>query len=202
MNRRRLVVAVVLAGCATAITAPTFADAPTATPPVVVVSKQVHRPLPIVHRTVRFTPYAQPSPGQAMQIIAVESHGSSYLYDRLVSRIWCESSFEWWQDTGGHVGLGQFASETFDRGMRSIGSRVVRFTDQRSYMLPTIVTRRWSDGHVTTARGGLHRQRVNTTHAGMIPRSPPQTHGWAQVRIMREAMQGRSAVRDDEWTCH
>jgi hypothetical protein len=203
MTRRRLAVAAALAGCATAITAPTFADAPqpTATPSLVVVSKQVNRPQPIVRRTVRFIPYAAPTRAQAMKIIAVESHGSSYLYGRLVRRIQCESSFEWWQDTGGHLGLGQFASETFRRGMRSIGSRAVRFTEERSHMVPSVIEKRWSDGRITRARGGLHRQRIRVTHAGIIPRYPPQTHGWAQVRIMRQAMQGRSAVADSEWTC-
>jgi len=146
-------------------------------------------PKPIV-RVVRstFRPWAQPTPAEVRIIAHVEARRTGASVSSLLRRINCESTMRWWATNGRYIGLGQFHSSTFYRGMASLDTRRV-----------TVRKVRW---RVRGPRDG-RRWREKTVHlkTGLIPANPPVSHGWAQVRVMSLALVGRSAVRSSEWAC-
>lgn len=155
-----------------------------------------------------FQPWAEPTPEQAHRIVEIEAAREGISQAGLESRIRCESGWKWDNEfpvyhaikSDGHYGLGQFMVETFGRGMSTIGSRRVELhsRSERPAKAETVVT--YSDG-TTKVRRWRVRQVILHIMRGMIPRDPPLEHGWAQVRIMAEALAGRSAVSNGEWSC-
>lgn len=168
-------------------------------PKLTIVSTVVKKPDRHVVKHVRFVPWAQPSRGQVDTIVAVESALWGAPASRLHHRIACESTYQWWVSNGQYVGLGQFGSNAFGRGMGSIKSRRVRLVRTHYSIRRALVTRRYSDGSVRRWRGKHYRVRSDRVQVGTIPKHPPRTHGWAQVRIMAQAIVGRSAVSNAEW---
>lgn len=173
---------------------------PASTKPIAVASS-TKRPDHYKRRTVRFQPWARPSGQQVHRIIAIEARRWKIPAYRLHSRISCESGYRWWAGNGQYVGLGQFAASTFYRGMSSIRTRKVVIKRSRVVRRPTVVITRWSDGRTTRKRGRSVKVRRTRIYKGYIPRSPSVTHGWAQVRIMAQAIRGISAVSNGEWSC-
>lgn len=156
------------------------------------------------HRVVRSTaatPLARPSVAQVERIITIEAARVGASASHLRSRIACESGMRWYARNGQYLGLGQFAHETFYRGMRSIGSRVVKWTTRRVRHKRLTLIDVYSDGSVVKRNGWTRRQTVVHHFRGVIPRHPERTHGHAQVRIMAEAMVGRGGVNNSEWEC-
>jgi hypothetical protein len=207
---RRLTVAVILSLLAiTVVVTPTIGSGQTsgseATPitteavaPVTKVSHRVIKPKRVFVVRVKFTPWAQPTPAQVHQIIRAEAYGRATV-SYLSFRIRCESTFNWAAQNGQYAGLGQYASSTFYRGMTTIGKRRVQLVSTRTRVKRSRIREHWSDGTRTQRYGGRYRQVVKIIRSGVIPKSPPMTHGWAQVRIMAQAMNGHSAVNDGEW---
>lgn len=147
---------------------------------------------------VRFRPWARPSVPQVHRMIAVEAARWGAPKWRLSCRVRGESTYRWWKRNGQYAGLGQFALSTFNRGVRTM-PRGVRFEERSTALRRELVTRRYSDGSVRRWRGRLHRVKVRRVYVGKIPKRPDRLHGWAHVRIMAQAMVGRSAVGDGEW---
>lgn len=168
--------------------------------PTVVYTRYI-RPARVLHLKTHFTPWSEPTVAQVHQIIDIESARAHISSIGLTNRIRCESGFSWSVPNGKYVGLGQFANETFYRGMGSIGSRIVRYVSTRWRALRVVRIQRYSDGTIEHKPRWRVRQRIIHIHIGVIPRYPPRTHGWAQVRIMSEAIANRSAVHNSEWSC-
>lgn len=187
--------------------APAVAAAPVVLPPPPppslprLLRTQMNKPKSHVIIREHFTPWATPTASQARTIVAIEAARAGVSYYGLTNRVWCESRFNWAASNGQYHGLGQFAASTFYRGMSTIGSRRVVLTRTDSRLRRAVEIRTYSDGHKVRARRGLVRQRVVHKLIGTIPRSPEMTHGWAQVRIMAQAIAGRSAVHNSEWEC-
>lgn len=181
------------------------AAAPAATtaavPTPTVVARQYVRPKRARILSTRFEPWSRPSPAQVRTIIAVEAARAGVQASALARRISCESGFRWWASNGQYDGLGQFASETFYRGMTSIGTRRVRLVTRRARVKRVRRVDTLSDGTVRATWRWPVQQRVVHVYRGTIPKTPPKTHGWAQVRIMAQALAGRSAVSNSEWDC-
>lgn len=170
------------------------------TPPPTTVKKIVKRPPKHVVRVVKFTPWARPTPTQVHRIIAIESHGNAGVAATLRRRINCESTFRWSEVYAGHYGLGQFLPSTWARGVASMPRRV-RFVVRTRTRRPTRVVRKLSDGRMRTHDGKRVTVSVTRVYRGTLPRHPGITHGWANVRIMRQAIEGRGGVSDGEWSC-
>lgn len=119
----------------------------------------------------------------------------------LDARIECESSWQWNNEYGDHYGLGQFEPATYSRGLSTIGSRLVEIRERSERPGVAYAVEQMSDGTQHTIRRWRVRQIVVRIKRGAIPRDPPLEHGWAQVRIMAEAIAGRSAVSSGEWSC-
>jgi hypothetical protein len=181
----------------TAIVAPPLS--PTLAPTVleVKVVRPPHRK--IVHR--RFVPWSEPSFAQAQQIITIEAEREGVSRAGLENRLMCESKLVWSAKNGQYEGIGQFASETFGRGMGSIGSRRVEVREERVRRVVAKRVHVMSDGSEVVVARWRVKQVVVYIERGMIPRDPPLTHAWAQVRIAAEAIAGRSAVSSSEWSC-
>lgn len=183
--------------------APATAEAPTDTgppPPPYVVKKVVHRP-PAHRRVVRrFTPPAHPAPGYVLGVIAPrEAARFGARQDVLTCRIRRESGGRYWAANGQYHGVGQFAYSTFTRGLRTMPHRV-ELRARLSRLRRSEVVRVYSDGRVSRTAGRYVRQRVLVIRRGRLPRWPVYTHAWAQVRIMAQALVGRSAVASSEWS--
>lgn len=151
----------------------------------------------------RFVPPAMVSGSEKLKWIEREESekwGASYAV--LDSRIGIEST--WQPDVGcnesGHCGIGQFAASTFSRGLSTMPRKVVvrKVTHPKKWIWKTT---RWSDQTVSHKR--YRKMTVNryVRKVGYIPESPPIDHVWAQVRIMAQAIVGKSAVSESEWTC-
>ncbi len=155
------------------------------------------------HKTYRkkFTPYAEPNYNQVKRIISIESARWGASQSHLDSRIACESTYKWYASNGSYLGLGQFHPSTFSRGMSSIGNRKVKIIIKKIKHKPIVIYRRWSDGELTKKYGKMKRVKRITIYRGRIPKYPSVYHGWAQVRIMAQAIVGRSAVNNSEWEC-
>jgi hypothetical protein len=169
-------------------------------PPQVVKTWRKHPPRRVTRR-YRFTPWAYPTVGQVFFIARYEARKWHVSASHLLSRIHCESTYNWRASNGSYFGLLQFAPGTFSRGMSTIHTRLVKLVRTKHRTRPTWVYSKWSDGRVTRMRGKRMRQRIRYVHQGWIPRRASFWHGWAQVRIGAQAMAGRSAVHDSEWQC-
>lgn len=155
------------------------------------------------HKTMhkKFEPWSQPTYQQVKRIISVEANRFNASEYGLNNRINCESTYQWYASNGQYQGLGQFAHETFYRGMSSMGSRKVKMVITRYKKKRVVTYRRWSRGELRRQYGDVKRVRRTTVYRGRIPNIPVRTHGWAQVRIMAQALVGRSAVNNSEWAC-
>jgi hypothetical protein len=154
-----------------------------------------------LERTVEhFVPWSEAAPSQIQTIINVEASRWGASAARLACRIHGESTDEWQASNGQYVGVGQFAPSTFTRGMSSIHSRSVRWVED-TYAWRWIQRVKYLGGFVKAHDYHYKRVRVKRVivHLGMIPKDPPVTHTWAQIRIMAQAMVGISAVSDTEW---
>jgi hypothetical protein len=173
----------------------------TPAPTKALIARKLVRPKPVVTHHKTFTPWSRPSVGQVRKIIAYEADRWHVSRSHLDARVFCESGYRWWAKNGQYAGLGQFAAETFGRGMASIGSRTVKIVRTGSRLVREHELRTYSDGSRVRARRGLARQTVRTVLVGHIPAAADRLHGWAQVRIMARAMAGLGGVRDSEWEC-
>lgn len=204
MRRRLALVACALVG-ATAAVAPTNAadPAPVAgekdAPQVAVVSTSRKYPDRYKRRTVRFVPDARPSPSRVRWIIGQEAARWGVSAGHLASRVACESGFRWWAKNGQYQGLGQFADSTFWRGVTTM-PRAVRVKRSRIVKRHTTKIVRYSDNTVKRQKGYMVKVRRTRILRGRIG-GLDRLHGWAQIRIMAQAMAGRSAVNDSEWAC-
>jgi hypothetical protein len=160
----------------------------------------VHRPAR--HRVIvhRFTPPAHPSASYVFGVIAPAEAARFGASLRVLScRIRRESGGHWWAVNGQHQGVGQFAYSTLMRGLRTM-PHGVKLRLRRTVMRRTKVARIYSDGHVVRHTGRRIAQRQLVIMRGHLPRWPVQTHSWAQVRIMAQALRGISAVHSSEWS--
>lgn len=164
-----------------------------------VVSVKLDLPPRKIEKERKFKAWAQPSPQQIRIIAGIEAKKWGAEEQRLLFRINCESTFRWNAGNGQYKGLGQFADSTFDRGMGSIRTRRVRY--EKTSVKKVVVARvaPLSDGTVKRKKAWTRKQFVTTKYKGTIPQDAPTTHGWAQVRIMAQAMVGKSAVKNSEW---
>ncbi len=149
----------------------------------------------------KFSPYAEPNYNQIQRIISIESSKWGASRSHLDSRIACESTYKWYAQNGPYLGLGQFHPGTFSRGMSTIRTRRVKMKITKIKYKPVVTYRRWSRGELTKKYGKMKRVRRVTIYRGRIPKYPSVFHGWAQVRIMAQAIVGQSAVNDSEWAC-
>jgi hypothetical protein len=150
-------------------------------------------------RTVRFTPSSRPSPAQVHRIIALEARRWNISEWALSRRVGCESGYRWWAANGQYHGLGQFASSTFSRGLSTMPRGVV-FKRSRVLRRHTRYVRVYASGRRKGVWGYAVKVRRTRVYRGRISR-PDWLHGWAQLRIMAQAIAGRSAVHDSEWEC-
>jgi hypothetical protein len=161
----------------------------------------VHRPK--LHRTVvrSFAPPARPSPGYVLGTIApLEAAHFGAPLGVLRCRISRESGGRYWASNGQYQGVGQFAASTFSRGLSTM-PRGIRLRERSSRLVRAEVVRVWSDGRVTRSKGRYSRVRVLRILKGRIsPWASPGHTTWAQVRIMAQALVGRSAVSSGEWS--
>lgn len=149
----------------------------------------------------RFTPAATPGPRQVRRIIRLEARRWNISPSSLSHRVGCESTYRWYAGNGAYQGLLQFASSTFYRGLRTIRSRKVHFKRKRRRMVRATKLVRYSDGTVKRKPGIKRWQTLVTVYRGTLPRNPPVTHAWAQLRIGAQAIRGISAVSTYEWAC-
>ena len=184
-----------------AVTAQTATTgAPAAGAATVVKTERISPPARKVVRK-RFRPSARPSKAKVRKIIRIESKRWGIAPSRLARRVHCESRYAWSAGNGQYRGLLQFGPNAFARGMRSIKTRGVKIVRKRTRVVRGTVVKHWSDGRVTREPGARKRQRVIKVYRGTIPRRPPITHGWAQLRIGAQSIAGRSAVSSGEWSC-
>lgn len=149
----------------------------------------------------RFTPPAAPGPRRVRRIIRIEARRWNISPSRLSRRVGCESTYRWYAGNGAYQGLLQFASSTFYRGIRTIRSRKVHFKRKRRRMVRATRLVRYSNGTVKRKPGIKRWQTLVTIYRGTLPRNPPVTHAWAQLRIGAQAIRGISAVSTYEWSC-
>lgn len=181
---------------------PPVASADSSVPPAkpVVVATRFIRPARVVHRTASFTPPAAPSVGFVRDVILpYEAARWGASLSHLRARAYCESHFQWNAVNGQYRGIGQFASSTFWRGVGTLGSRKIAFTSTRTRALPVMRIRTYSDGNVERMPRWRIHQRVVTRHVGRL--RVVAFDAWTEARIMAQAMVGRSAVHDSEWSC-
>lgn len=148
----------------------------------------------------KFKPWAEPSPAQIHKIIDVEAAKWGASASRLRCRINGESTFRWNASNGQYQGLGQFGANAFSRGVASIDTRKVRYVYKvsRPIIYDNQITL-LSDGNFVKRRVNKRRATYKYIRSGMLPKNPPRTHGWTQVRIMARAMVGLGNVNDSEW---
>lgn len=150
----------------------------------------------------KFVPWEHPTVSQVHRIIGEEARIWGNSASRMANRIACESSFHWWESYAGHLGLGQFLGETWARGVSTLGDRRVRIVDRKRVSRRARLVRLYADGSRSVKV--LRRRRavkLIVIRKGRLPDHPSIWHGWAQVRVMSQAMVGRSAVGDSEWQC-
>jgi len=148
----------------------------------------------------KFTPWARPTPSQVGDIIEHESAKWGASASKLHRMVRCESTYNWAAGNGQYRGLGQFAYSTFTRGLSTMPRLVVKKSRRWVKRKGTRVTY-YSNGvkkKEPTKKRKVLRVRVKR---GFIPNSPPHTHGFAQIRIMAQAIVGKSAVGLSEWEC-
>lgn len=178
----------------------TTTPAEAAAKPTVVSTKYI-RPKRVLRIKTKFTPWSQPTVSQVYKIIDIEAARWGVSAAGLHNRIRCESTYNWAASNGQYQGLGQFAPSTFARGVSTLGSRRVSYVKSRVRVQRVVRVRTFSDGRVARAKRWRVHQRIIHRFVGRIPQSPNLTHGWAQVRIMAQAIAGRSAVNNSEWEC-
>jgi len=211
---KSMLVAAVLVGavaCSTATGMPSAANAqavappsgkpPEATAPAHVTRVESHRPARRKVARKTFTPAARPGPRQVRRIIQLEARRWNISPSGLSRRVACESNYRWYAGNGSYQGVLQFASSTFYRGLRSIRTREVKFSRERTRMVRATKVVHYSDGSVERRRGIKRRQQVVTAFRGTLPRNPTLTHAWTQLRIGSQAIRGLSAVGSSEWSC-
>lgn len=158
---------------------------------------------PAERKTVRhlhWRPWGTPSVARVRRIIRIEARRWGAPAWRLDCRVRGESTYRWWEANGQYHGVGQFAYSTFTRGLSTIRSRVAVMIDYRWRTRRERITYFYDDGSRERRKGRRVRQRVRHVYVGKIPRPTPWLHAWAQIRIMAQAMVGRSAVHDSEWS--
>jgi hypothetical protein len=170
--------------------------------PTLVKTDRVYPKRVLVIKT-RFKPPAYPSPNRVLEIIQQEANRLGVSAAHLRNRISCETggTFDWRQTNGQYKGVGQFSWSTFERGVRSLDSRVVKYIEKRWRAKRVKIVDIMSDGSTTERWGWRIRQLVVHHYRGKIPRNPPHRHTSAQIRIMAGAMANKSAVNDSEWEC-
>lgn len=161
--------------------------------------RTVIRPKRVVTKYRKLVVLDKATPNQVKEIVNLESKLWGADENRMLFRINCESTFRWNAQNGQYQGLGQFAEETFRRGMGSIGTRKVEKRSVRWTTKKTRIILRYPDGKRTIKYGRKNRQKIVTVRRGMIPKYPERTHTHAQVRIMARAMVGLGAVSNGEW---
>lgn len=160
----------------------------------------VKRPNKVKHMKRRFTPTLHPSPSYVRNVILpMEAARAGISAAALQNRASCESHFNWWATNGQYVGILQFGSNAFYRGLGSIGTRKVVLHVVKFRRMHSRVYRFWSDGKVTRHKGRVRRQRVVIKLVGYS--STQQADPWTQARIGAQAIAGRSAVNSGEWSC-
>lgn len=167
--------------------------------PTVVRTERVYPPRTLLLRTSFHVP-AAPSPGYVFNVIVPhEARRWGAPVGRLACRVRGESGGDYNVTNGQYLGIGQFARSTFDRGVSSMGVRRVRIVERRERPKKIQLVDYYSDGSSRKRWGWAIKQKVIHVYRGRIPRNPGRAHAWAQVRIMAQAMVGRSAVSDGEW---
>lgn len=167
----------------------------------IIVSQQIEHPDKWVKKVHQFKPWSEPTVSQVHFMISYEAKKWGASAAKLESVIGCESEFLWWKENGSHYGLGQFAPSTFSRGMSTIKSRDVQFSNNENKKKWSYQVTTYSDGTVTREKYKRVKITIHHVNRGQIPSSPPIKHGWAQVRIMAQAFSGQSAVSAGEWVC-
>ncbi len=175
------------------------ASVPAAPAKPTVVRKIVHKPKKVRTFRHRWVVPATPTYAQVKELIALEAKRWNISAARLSCRIRGESTYRWNAQNGQYVGLLQFGSNAFQRGIASIGSHVFTKTRIEHGRAWVRVTRVYSDGSRRTTRS--HRIKIVRIHQfrGVLPRSVPRHHGAAQIRMGARAMAGLGAVHDREW---
>jgi hypothetical protein len=155
----------------------------------------------VVYRR-HFQPWAHPTVAQVVgTIVPYEAARAGIAAAGLRRRARCESGYRWWATNGRYVGVLQFGQNAFYRGLRTIGSRAVRLQTVRLRFVRRRVWRFYQDGTARRGRGRLVRQMVRTVLSGRLPANPSMSHAWVQLRIGAQAIAGRSAVSNGEWSC-
>src|SRR4051794_40217658 len=184
---------------ASADTAAPTSPTPTATVSVVKVERWKAPRKKVVHR--KFRPWAHPTPAQVREIIRNEARRWGVSAASLSRRVNCESRYRWSATNGQYAGVLQFSASTFYRGMSTIRShklKIVRTTTRRVH--DARITH-YSDGRKVTRRTTPRRQHVIRVLTARLPRYPPVTNAFAQIRIGAQALRGLSAVHSSEWAC-
>jgi|tagenome__1003787_1003787.scaffolds.fasta_scaffold20862119_3 hypothetical protein len=179
--------------------APASSPTPTATASIVKVERWKAPRKKVVHR--KFRPWAHPTPAQVREIIRNEARRWGVSAASLSRRVNCESRYRWSATNGQYAGVLQFSASTFYRGMSTIRShklKIVRTTTRRVH--DARITH-YSDGRKVTRRTTPRRQHVIRVLTARLPRYPPVTNAFAQIRIGAQALRGLSAVHSSEWAC-
>jgi len=153
----------------------------------------------VVHRKLR--PWRHPSPRQVRLAIRAEAHRWHIPAASLARRVYCESKYRWWASNGQYVGVLQFSSNAFNRGLHSIKSRKIRLVVTRSRKVNDARVYHYADGRTARKRGRPRRQTVVYVYKGRLPRRPSMADTWTQLRIGAQAIRGISAVHSSEWSC-
>ena len=135
------------------------------------------------------------------EIIHAEAHRWRIAPAALARRVACESRFRWWASNGSYVGVLQFSSGAFHRGLRTIHDRRVVLVRVRSRVVHDARIVHYADGRIARRRGRPRRQQVVFIYKGRLPRRPSVVNAWAQLRIGSQAIRGISAVHSSEWSC-
>lgn len=160
----------------------------------------VKRPNKVKHMKRRFSPTLHPSPLYVRNVILpMEAARAGISTAALQNRASCESHFNWWATNGQYVGILQFGSNAFYRGLGSIGTRKVVLHVVKFRRMHSRVYRYWSDGTISRHKGRVRRQRIIVKLVGFS--STAQADPWTQARIAAQAIAGRSAVHSGEWSC-
>lgn len=181
--------------------APAPAPSATATPLPTVVRTIIKKPQAVMKLTDHFHPPAFPTPWYVMNVIApYEAAKWGAPLGRLRCRINGESGGSVNATNGQYQGVGQFAAETFSRGVATIGLRRVTMVRRHERLRAIRVIEFMSDGTVQRRFDRKIRQLIEHRLVGKLPANPPRRHAWAQVRIMARAMVGLGGVNDGEWS--
>lgn len=193
----KLVVVLVLA---VLVTAPATGSPEPQEEKPTVVKREERKPDQRVTTVIRgWRPWGTPSVPRVKRIIHIEAVRWGAPEWRLRCRIEGESGYLWYNENGQYKGLGQFHINTFQRGLSTIQTRRVRKVKHVVRYRRAVVVTYWSDGTKTKEKGRRYKVHVTRIQKGRIPKPTPWLHAWAQVRIMAQAMVGRSAVGDGEW---